>query len=133
MSLAGVTLIVLLIAIANVANLLLTRAIERRREIAVRVALGVSRARLAALLVTESAVLALMAGTAALLVAVWGASLMRHLLFPGAVWDSGPFDWRLASFTFGVALVTGAVTGILPLVRAGNLDLLSAMRGGAAG
>jgi predicted permease len=129
--LAGVTLIVLLIAMANVANLLLTRAMERRREMAVRVALGVSRARLAALLITESAVLALVAGTVALFVATWGASLLRHLLHPGFQWVSGPLDWRLGIFTFGIAIATGLLTGVLPWARAGSLDLLSAMRGGA--
>jgi predicted permease len=129
--LAGVTLIVLLIAIANVANLLLTRAIERRREIAVRISLGVSRARLAAMLATESAVLALIAGLAALFVGTWGAALIRHLLLPDVRWANSPLDWRLAAFTALISLGAGAMAGILPFARAGKLDLLSAMRGGA--
>jgi predicted permease len=129
--LAGVTLMVLLIAVANVANLLLTRAIERRREIAIRVSLGVSRARLAAQLVTESAVLALIAGAGALLVALWGASLMRRLLLPEVRWADGPLDWRLGVFTLVVALVAGLVASVLPLLRAGRLDLAGSMRGGA--
>jgi predicted permease len=129
--LAGVTLMVLLIAIANVANLLLTRAIQRRREIAIRVSLGVSRARLAAQLVTESGVLALIAGAAALIVATWGASLMRGLLLPDVRWAESPFDWRLGIFTLVIALIAGLVAGLLPFLRAGRLDLASAMRGGA--
>jgi predicted permease len=129
--LAGVTLMVLLIAIANVANLLLTRAIQRRREIAIRVSLGVSRARLAAQLVTESAVLALIAGAAALIVASWGASLMRSLLLPDVRWAESPLDWRLGVFTLLIALAAGFIAGLLPFLRAGRLDLAGAMRGGA--
>jgi predicted permease len=126
-----VTLIVLLIALANVANLLLTRAIQRRREIAIRVSLGVSRARLAAQLITESALLAIVAGGAALLVATWGASLMRRLLLPDVRWADSPLDLRLGAYTLLVALVAGLVVGLLPFLRAGRLDLMSSMRGGS--
>jgi predicted permease len=129
--LAGVTLIVLLIAVANAANLLLTRAIQRRREIAIRVSLGVSRARLAAQLGTESAVLALLAGASALLVASWGASLMRSLLMPTIRWSDSPFDWRLGVYTMLIALAAGLIAGLLPFARAGRLDLVSSMRGGS--
>jgi predicted permease len=128
--LAGVTLIVLLIAIANVSNLLLTRAMQRQREIAVRVALGISRQRLAAMLITESGVLAVFAGLAALVVATWGAQLIRSLLLPDVNWGSAPFDLRLVGWTLVVTLGAGAFAGILPFSRTGRLDLAGAMRGG---
>ena len=129
--LAGVTLIVLLIAIANVVNLLLTRAMQRQREIAIRVSLGVSRARLAGQLFTESALLAIISGGVALLIATWGALLIRRLLFPDVRWADGPFDVRLALFTLAVALGAGLIAGVVPFVRTGRFDLAHAMRGGA--
>ena len=130
--LAGVTMLVMLIALANVANLLLTRAIERRREIAIRVSLGVTRARLAAQLITESAVLALIAGGVALIVATWGASLMRRLLLPSVRWADSPLDLRLGLYTLLIALGAGLLVGLLPFVRAGRFDLAASMRGGSA-
>jgi putative ABC transport system permease protein len=129
--LAAVTLIVLLIAVANVGNLLLTRAIERRREVAVRIALGVSRRRLAAQMLTESVVLATAAGMAATLVGMWGALLLRGLLMPATRWADGPLDLRLVAFTFGVALAAGLASGVLPLFQTRSLDLASSMRGTA--
>ena len=80
--LGGVALIVLLIAGANVVNLLLSRAAQRRREIAVRLALGVSRHRLVAMLTTETMFIAVLSGVAAFFAGWWGASVLRSLLMP---------------------------------------------------
>jgi predicted permease len=128
--LIGVTMIVLLIACSNVTNLLLARTVKRRREVAVRIALGAGRGRLARLLLTESTLLAL-AGAAAGLLVAWGtAILMRRVLLPGLEWPSAPIDWRVLAVSLVVASAVGLLTGLLPAVQATSPDLTVALKTG---
>ena len=129
--LGGVALIVLLIACANVSNLLLARAVQRRREIAVRLALGMSRVRLGALLLTETSLLAIAAAVAASLAALWGGSLLRGVLMPDTHWAAPVFDWRVGAFTAVVALAAGIATGFAPIAQSGREDLTVALKAGA--
>jgi predicted permease len=128
--LAGAAAMVLLIACANVANLLLARALSRRRELAVRLALGVGRGRLIAQLLTESVLLAAAAGGAALLVAFWGGSLLRTLLMPNVSWSTPPVDARVLAFTAAVACAVGLVAGIAPALQMTRHDLVGSLRAG---
>ncbi len=129
--LIGVAFMVLLIACANVTNLLLLRAHRRRREVAVRLALGVSRARLVGQLLTEGAVLAVIAGTAALLVGVWGALALRHAVLPPGDAGGAILNWRIAMFAISVAVVTGLVAGLIPALGASRPDLTTALKSGS--
>ncbi len=99
----GVAIIVLLIACANVANLMLARALRRRKEVALRLALGVKRSRLAGQFLTEGLALSLCGGVAGLAIAQWGGSVLRRLFLPPGAAAGVVTDWR----TLGV--VTGAV------------------------
>ncbi len=121
--LAGVTLIVLLIACGNVINLLLARAVQRRREIGVRLALGISRARLIRLMVIESVLLATGAQVVVLAAGYWGATALRRLLLPDVHWAGAPFDWRVIVFGIGIALTAGGVAGLVPALQAASPDL----------
>lgn len=127
--LVGVSLIVLLVACANVANLLLAAAIRRRREMAVRLALGAGRARVLRLLLFRSLVLGLVGGAAALLIAALAAPVIRALLLPAVQWET-PVDGRVLLFSAIVALITGLVIGIAPVLDAGRRDLTAAMKSG---
>ncbi len=129
--LIGVTAVVLLIACSNVANLLLARAVRRRREIAVRIALGAGRGRLARLLLTESMLLAGLGAGAGLAVA-WATSLLlRKILITGVEWPSAPVDLRVLGVAAAIAVAVGLLTGLAPALRASRPDLTAALKAGA--
>ena len=127
----GVAFIVLLIAMANVANLLLARALRRRREIALRLALGISRSRLLSQLLTESVVLAVLGGAAGVLVAQWGGAALRAGLLPSTAPIPALRDPRTLMFTGIAALAVGILTGIALLLQAGRASLTNDLRAGS--
>jgi predicted permease len=129
--LLGVTLIVLLIACANVVNLLLLRGVRRRREIAIRLSLGISRGRLVRQLLIEAVLLSLAASLVSLVVAWWGGTLLRAMLLPSTHWASGAMTWRVVVATVVVAVVTGLVAGVVPALRASRTDLTTSLKSGS--
>ena len=129
--LLGVAGIVLLIACANVANLLLARSARRQREIAMRLALGASRGRLALQTLTESLVLALFGCAAGLLVAQWGGAAMRGTITGLQNTSVNAFtDWRTLGVVAGLALVVAVATGVAPALVASRHDLAPSLRAG---
>jgi predicted permease len=121
--LLGVSAIVLLIACANVANLLIARTIERRREIAVRLALGAGQGRLLRQLLIEAALLALVATVAALAVARLGGRVVESVLLPGIGWDGPVIDSRMLGFTVLVGVLCILLAGFAPAVQAARTSV----------
>ncbi len=134
--LLGVVGLVLLIACANIANLLLARNTARQRELALRAALGASRPRLIRQLLTESIVLSLLGGGTGLLVAVWfveGVLPKLNGRIPIPRLDEVQTDSRVLLFAFAISLITGAVFGLLPALRASKPDLHEMLKEGGRG
>jgi predicted permease len=126
----GVSVFVLLIACANVANLLLARALRRRREVALRLALGVSRGRLLAQLLTESLVLAAIGGAAGVLIAHWGGAALRAGLLEASEAAAGFRDPRTVLFAGAAAVLVGLLTGLAPMLQATRADLTNDLKAG---
>jgi putative ABC transport system permease protein len=132
--LMGVVGLVLLIACANIASLMLARASARHKEIAVRKALGASRARLIRQLLTECVLLSTAGALLGVLFARWGTSLLVGFISTGnnSVFLDLSFDWRILCFTAAVAVFTGFLFGVLPAFRSTRVCLTSAMKGSQA-
>jgi putative ABC transport system permease protein len=130
--LLGAVGFVVLIACANVASLQLAHAAGRRKEIAVRLALGAGAGRIVRQLLTEGVLLAMMGAVAGLLIALWGVQALALIIPDGLVPRSNEisFDWRVLAFTMATAIATGLVFALAPALQAARMDMNDALKEG---
>ena len=128
--------LILLIACTNVAGMLLARGVTRGREVAVRIAVGASRARIIRQLIVESVLLALAGAAAGVLLALWMIGGLQALLpdaLPVALSLDLRIDWRVIGFSMALALFTGVLFGLVPALQAARTDLTTTLKDGAGG
>lgn len=133
--LMGVVSLVLLIACANLANLLLAQSARREREMSLRAALGAGRGRIMRQLITESMLLALIGGALGLLIAYWGRTALWSFR-PSFIEAGGvnlALDWRVLVFTLAVSIFTGVIFGIAPAIKSCHVDLAETLKVGGRG
>jgi putative ABC transport system permease protein len=128
--LTGAVAFILLIACANVANLFLTRAVARAREISIRTAIGASRGRLVQLLLTESLALGAMGGALGMVLLFWGRTALTFLI-PREISPDIPIDWHVVVFAVACALTAGMLFGLAPAVAASRIRLSTTGRHGS--
>src|SRR6201982_1425004 len=135
LALLGAVGFVLLIACANVANLLLARSAARQKEIAIRAAMGASRTRVLRQMLTESILLSAIGGIAGLFLSIWLTDVLMSMLPEGAPrLDQIGIDYRVLTFALGVSALTGILFGIVPALQASKLDVTGALKeGGRSG
>src|SRR5437762_7558961 len=134
LALLGAVGFVLLIACANVANLLLARSAARQKEIAIRAAMGASRSRVLRQMLTESILLSAIGGVAGLILSIWLTDVLMSMLPEGAPrLEQIGIDYRVLTFALGVSALTGILFGIVPALQASKLDVTSALKEGGRG
>src|SRR5881227_3586079 len=135
LALLGAVGFVLLIACANVANLLLARGAARQKEMAIRAAMGASRTRVLRQMLTESILLSAIGGVAGLVLSIWLTNVLMSMLPEGAPRiEQFGIDYRVLTFALGVSALTGILFGIVPALQASKLDVTSALKeGGRSG
>jgi putative ABC transport system permease protein len=133
-ALMGAVLFVLLIACANVANMLLARAVERSREISVRIALGAGRWRIIRQLLVESIMLSIAGGAFGWLIAIWGLRIFEPSVRDQIpAWMTFTMDYRSLAYLGAVSLGTGILFGLVPALRLSKLDVNSSLKDGSRG
>ena len=131
LALLGAVGFVLLIACANVANLLLARSAARTKEIAVRAAMGASRGRVVRQMLTESILLSAIGGSAGLILSIWLTDVLLSIIPEGAPrLDQVGIDYRVLTFAFGISALTGILFGLVPALQASKLDVSSSLKEG---